>query len=158
MRRKEREITDIAEKLAVIEKCKVCRLAMTDGNAPYIVPLNFGYTWENDKLCLYFHGACEGRKIDILKKNPKICFEMDCSHKLIEADNPADYSYAYESIIGEGKVEFLDDPKEKTFGLNILMRHQAGREGFTFPEEALKKTCAYKVEAVWFTGKRRPLP
>ena len=158
MRRKERELTETADKLAVIEECKVCRLAMTDGNSPYIVPLNFGYTWENEVLTLYFHGAREGMKIDILKKNPAVCFEMDCGHRLIEADDPAGYSYAYQSIIGFGSIVFVEDLQEKNRGLNILMKHQAGREGFTLPDAALEKTCVYKVEAVSFTGKRRPLP
>ena len=158
MRRKERELTETADRLAVIEKSKVCRLAMTDGDSPYIVPLNFGYTWENEELTLYFHGAREGMKLDILKKNPAVCFEMDCGHQLIEADDPTGYSYAYESIIGSGSVVFIDDPQEKTRVLNILMKHQAGKEGFTLPDAVLEKTCVYKVEAVSFTGKRRPLP
>ena len=148
----------MADKLAVIEKCKVCRLAMTDGSSPYIVPLNFGYLWENGALTLYFHGAREGMKIDILKKNPTVCFEMDCDHRLIEAEDPAGYSYVYQSIIGFGSVVFLDDPKEKAHGLNMLMKHQAGREDFVFPPAILEKTCVYKVEAASFTGKRRPLP
>jgi nitroimidazol reductase NimA-like FMN-containing flavoprotein (pyridoxamine 5'-phosphate oxidase superfamily) len=100
MRRKEKEIVDINEKLKIIAKCKVCRLAMADDNQPYIIPLNFGYAYENDILILYFHGAYEGMKIDILKKNDKVCFEIDCNHALIEATEPSKYSFAFESIIG----------------------------------------------------------
>ena len=72
MRRSDREITFIEEKLAVIEKNKVMRLAMADNGRPYVVPLNYGYTYENGTLTIYFHCAAEGRKIDILKTNSNV--------------------------------------------------------------------------------------
>ncbi|MDR1316899.1 MAG: pyridoxamine 5'-phosphate oxidase family protein, partial [Spirochaetales bacterium] len=111
MRRKNREIESIEEKLAILAKYKVCRLAMADGGMPYIVPLNYGYEYAQGILTLYFHGAGEGKKIDILKKNPHVCFEIDGEGSLIDGGgNACQYSYAYESIIGFGSLMFLEDP------------------------------------------------
>ena len=64
MRRSEKEITDKLAIEKIINASLVCRLALSDGNQPYIVPLCFGY---QDRT-LYFHSALEGKKIDILKK------------------------------------------------------------------------------------------
>jgi len=75
MRRSDREVTDVDEKLGIVARCKVCRLGMIDETVgpgePYIVPLNFGYEYVDGVLFLYLHGAGEGRKINILKNN---CF------------------------------------------------------------------------------------
>jgi nitroimidazol reductase NimA-like FMN-containing flavoprotein (pyridoxamine 5'-phosphate oxidase superfamily) len=131
---------------------------MAENNLPYMVPLNFGYEYKNGELSLYFHGAREGKKNDILKKNPEACFEMDGAHRLIEGPEPAAYSFAYESIIGFGTVEFVEGDEEKSYGLNLLMEHQAGKAGFTFPEDQLRTVAVYKIKARSFTGKRRPLP
>jgi nitroimidazol reductase NimA-like FMN-containing flavoprotein (pyridoxamine 5'-phosphate oxidase superfamily) len=158
MRRKDREITEIEEILEVIGRCKVCRLAMAENNLPYVVPLNFGWDYEDGELSLYFHGAREGKKIDILKKNPEVCFEMDGAHRLIEGPEPASYSFAYESVIGFGRVEFLEGDEEKTYGLNRLMVHQAGKGDFVYPAPQLQTVEVYKLRARSFTGKRRPLP
>jgi nitroimidazol reductase NimA-like FMN-containing flavoprotein (pyridoxamine 5'-phosphate oxidase superfamily) len=159
MRRKDKEITDINEKIKIIDKCKVCRLAMACDNQPYIVPLNFGYAYENDLLTLYFHGAHEGMKIDILRKNDEVCFEIDCNHALIEADDPAKYSFAFESIIGFGKIIFLETDEEKSYGLNQLMKHQTGKDiKYQYPADQLKSVNVYKMQVRSFTGKRKPFP
>ncbi|NMC96524.1 MAG: pyridoxamine 5'-phosphate oxidase family protein, partial [Deltaproteobacteria bacterium] len=73
MRKKERAIKDRKDIDGIIRRCRVCRLAMSDDDQPYIIPLNFGY----DGFCLYFHAAPEGRKIDILKRNNRVGFEFD---------------------------------------------------------------------------------
>jgi nitroimidazol reductase NimA-like FMN-containing flavoprotein (pyridoxamine 5'-phosphate oxidase superfamily) len=159
MRRKDREIIDINEKIKIIDTCKVCRLAMADDNQPYIIPLNFGYVYKNDILTLYFHGSFQGMKIDILKKNDKVCFEIDCNHALIEGDEPSKYSFAFESIIGFGKIIFIETTEEKSYGLNQIMKHQTGRDIlYQYPEDQLKSVHVYKMEVATFTGKRKPFP
>jgi nitroimidazol reductase NimA-like FMN-containing flavoprotein (pyridoxamine 5'-phosphate oxidase superfamily) len=159
MRRKEREITDIEELLAVISRCKVCRLAMAENNRPYVVPLNFGYEYKNGELCLYFHSAQEGKKLDMLKKNPEVCFEMDGGHQLTKGPEPCTYGFSYESIIGFGTVEFVEGEEEKSYGLNLLMKHQTGQDqDFVFEEPRLRAVAVYQVKARSFTGKHRTLP
>ena len=155
MRRKEREITEIKELLDIIDKCKVCRLALSENDQPYIIPLNFGYTFDDNTLTLFFHGAHEGKKIDILKKNNRACFEIDCDHQLLTADTACAHSFAFASIIGWGTVEFLT-AAEKAGALNILMKHQTGQDaGYSFTEEQLDAVCVYKMNVTEFTGKRR---
>lgn len=113
MRRKDREITDICAILELVSECKVCRLAMTDGGVPYIVPLNYGYEYADGALTFYFHSAKEGRKLEILKKNPTVCLELDGRGELVEAANPCAYGYTFASVIGTGNVEFIEYTEEK---------------------------------------------
>lgn len=157
MRRKDREVTEPAGLLNIIQECKVCRVAMQDAQGPYIVPLNFGYEFSNGKLTLYFHSAKEGRKIDILSKSPIVAFEMDCSHQLIESNIACRNGYAYKSIIGNGKACLIDDVDEKLKGLSHIMVHQTGRK-FEMPPAAANAVAVFKIESTEFTGKSRPMP
>ncbi|MFV0392904.1 MAG: pyridoxamine 5'-phosphate oxidase family protein [Coprobacillaceae bacterium] len=153
MRRKDREVTNTNEILEIIKECKVCRLAMQDENGLYIVPLNFGYTYINDTLTLYFHSAKTGRKIKALNKYPNVAIEMDCKHALIESDIACGYGYAYKSIIGSGIVSFINDIEAKKLALSLLMQHQTGKD-FIFTEEMMKPVSVFKVELKTFTGKQ----
>jgi nitroimidazol reductase NimA-like FMN-containing flavoprotein (pyridoxamine 5'-phosphate oxidase superfamily) len=156
MRRKDKEIIDIDEKLKIIEKCKVCRLGLSENNYPYIIPLNYGFSYYNGKLTLYFHGATEGKKIDIIKKNNNACFEIDCDAKLIEGDNPCNYGYEYKSIIGFGKIFILETKEEKINGLNYLMKQQTGKDiKYNFTEDEINNVIVYKMLAEEFTGKQK---
>lgn len=156
MRRKDKEMTDVGEILDVVGRCMICRLAMVDGDVPYVVPMNFAHVHENGVLELFFHGAMTGRKIDVLKANPNVCVEMDLDHGVIRADEPCDYGYAFESVVCAGKARFLEDVAEKTRALNVIMaKYSGGSDSFAFGDNALKATAVYAVRADWFTGKRK---
>ena len=156
MRRKDKEITDINEKLAIIAKCKVCRLGLSENNYPYVIPLNYGYTFENDTLTLFFHGAYEGKKNGIIKNNNNACFEIDCDTKLIEGENACNYSYMFKSIIGFGEIFFLETAAEKADGLNRIMKHQTGKNTeYSFTDDELQKVCVFKLIVKDFTGKQK---
>ncbi|MDF3005137.1 MAG: 5-nitroimidazole antibiotic resistance protein [Oscillospiraceae bacterium] len=157
MRRKDREVTEPAALLEIIRECKICRIAMQDEQGLYIVPLNFGYEFDDGKLTLYFHSAKEGRKIDILSKAPIVAFEMDCSHQLIESEIACRNGYAYKSIIGNGSASLIDDIEEKIKGLSLIMNHQTGKE-FEMPPQAANSVAVFKIQATDFTGKSRPIP
>jgi len=159
MRRKDREITDIHEKVSIIKKCKVCRIGLSENNFPYIVPLNYGYDFENDTLTLFFHSAKEGKKIYIIKNNNNACFEIDCDTKLIEAEKACNYGYEFKSIIGFGKIVILENTDEKIDGLNKIMKHQTERETvYNFTHDELKNICVYKMIVEEFTGKQKEFP
>jgi nitroimidazol reductase NimA-like FMN-containing flavoprotein (pyridoxamine 5'-phosphate oxidase superfamily) len=159
MRRSDREITDIEDKLGIIRRCKVLRLALAEQNQPYIVPLNFGFEYKDGILILYMHGAREGKKVDILNRNKQVCFEMDGEHALIPGREPAQYSFAYESVIGFGTADIPDNDDEKTHGLNLLMRHQTGEDReYVYPPEQLRATRVFRVRVSSFTAKRNPRP
>lgn len=153
MRRKDREITDRSEILSIIKKCDVCRLAMNDGKFPYIVPLNFGIQIENDQLYLYFHGATEGKKIDLLKSDTNVSFEMDCDHNFIFYDERMSCTMGYRSVVGKGIAEILDD-SQKYDGLKIIMKHYH-EEDFVFNKDMIKVTNVFRVKVVEMTGKCR---
>jgi len=158
MRRKDKEITGADEKLEIIAKCKVCRLGLSENNRPYIVPLNYGFSHDNGKLTLYFHGAAEGRKMDILKNNDNGCFEIDCDTKLIEGKAPCGYGYEFKSVIGFGKITVLETKEEKINGLNYLMKHQTGKDvHYDFNENELNNVVVFKMLVDEFTGKQKTL-
>ena len=155
MRRKDKEIIGIGEKLEIIAKCKICRLGLCENNYPYIVPLNYGFSYD-EKLTLYFHSAKEGKKIDMIKNNSNACFEIDCDTKLVEGEKPCDYGYEFRSIIGFGKIVFLDTIDEKITGLNYLMKQQTGKDiKFDFEESKLKNVIVFKMLVDEFSGKEK---
>jgi len=154
MRRSDREITNKAEIIEIIEKCDVCQLAFSENNVPYIFPMNYGYEYKNGKLTLYFHGAKEGKKHGIIKENPVACFEMDCSHKLIEADEAGNYTMEYESVIGNGNVYYCTEKTEKINALKQLMKKYAKEKEFDFPDNVLESVAVFKLDVSEFTGKR----
>ncbi|MDR1604022.1 MAG: pyridoxamine 5'-phosphate oxidase family protein [Gracilibacteraceae bacterium] len=159
MRRKEKEIIDVNAKMDLIKNCKVCRIGLADDTMPYIVPLNYGYDFDGNILTLFFHSANVGKKMEIIKKNNKACFEIDCDNKLIEAEKACNYSYAFKSIIGFGEILILNNINEKNDGLNKIMRHQTGKETvYVFQNEELKNITVYKMVVKEFTGKQKEFP
>jgi len=159
LRRKDKEITDVDEKLNIIKKCKVCRLGLSENNAPYIIPLNYGYNFENNTLTLFFHSAMEGKKLEIIKNNNNACFEINCETKLIEAEKACNYGYAFKSIIGFGKIIVLENETEKINGLNLIMKHQTEKETvYNFTHDDVKNVCVYKMIVETFTGKQKEVP
>jgi nitroimidazol reductase NimA-like FMN-containing flavoprotein (pyridoxamine 5'-phosphate oxidase superfamily) len=153
MRRRDREIEDRAELEAIIGAASVCRLAMSEDDRPYIVPLCFGYKDGN----LYFHSAGEGRKLEVLRVNSSVCFEMDIDHELVRADLPCESEMKYRSVIGFGQASFVDVAEEKRMALDIITRHysEGNAQGtYVYPEEKLAKTVIIKVKIESLTGKK----
>lgn len=153
MRRKDREITDGKKLLEIMAGCDCCRLGLVDGDSAYIVPLNFGFRESGGKITLYFHGASEGRKMDLLKKSNMASFEMDAKHKLVEGITACEYSFLYQSIIGKGKVSFVTDNEEKAEALRQIMRHYSGRGDWELKEDALSRAAVWKLEVMQLSGK-----
>ncbi len=149
MRRKDRVITDAPTLKTIIEKSSVCRLGMNHGDRPYILPLSFGFHANS----LYFHGALKGLKIDLLRKDPNVCFEFDTLYETLSSEEPCDFDMKYQSIFGTGKAGFIEDLDEKRLALNIIMAQYSDKE-FEFPEKMLKGTAVIKVEIETMTGKQ----
>ena len=154
MRRADREVTDEQGTLDILEQCSVCRIALQDEHGLYIVPVNFGFVFEDGTMTLYFHGAKQGRKADALREGAQVAFEMDCGHRLDEGAQACEYSFSYASIIGSGTASILEDTVEKQKALALLMRHQTGRD-FAFTEEQADAVSVFKVEADAYSAKRR---
>ena len=150
MRRKDKEIQARDEIVEIIEKATVCRLGLCCDNIPYVVPLNYGYR----DGCLYLHCAKEGRKMDMIRANPRVCFEIDTDLEVIRAEQPCDWGMKFASVIGFGTASVLEDPKEKRGGLDAIMEHCSSKPQQPYPESHLKHTAVIRVEVEEMTGKR----
>lgn len=156
MRRKDREVTESSQIRQMLEEFKVCRLGIVDGGAPYIVPMNMACDYDGEKLILYFHCAREGRKLELIRKNPKVGFEMDKEIALAEGNTPCQYSYKFASIIGKGTAKIVEDEEEKVKALTKLMKHQSGRDFDDFEKnpKLLKAVAVIRVIAEEYTCKQ----
>lgn len=153
MRRTDREVTEFSEIIAIMEKCDVCRLALNNDGYPYILPLNFGMGVKDNRIILYFHGAAEGTKYELMEKDNRASFEMDCEHLLVTDEEHGSCTMNYESVIGQGHIEMLSDD-EKFDALCILMKHYH-QEEFPFNKAVMPKTKVFKLVVEQVTGKIR---
>jgi len=153
MRRKEREITGIDEIEAIILRCAVCRIALADNNIPYIVAMNFGYSGGDEKKLL-FHSADSGKKIDMIRKNNFVCFEMDTDHQLNQGMEACDFNMKYSSVIGWGNISIVKDEEEKREGLNSIMKHYTNQVPSGYRKEAFDRTTVLKLVISTMTGKK----
>lgn len=153
-RRPDRRITDPDAIRKFLESEDIVHIAMVDGDTPYLVPMNYGCTLTDDgKLTLHLHSAAEGRKLDILRKNPNVCFEI--SRKLRLTFNPQTGSCTtkYHSVIGSGKVVFVEDAQEKIESLHVLMRHAGHTDYPPFPDKLVSVTTVLRIEADEYSAK-----
>lgn len=146
MRRKDRQVTDEARITEIITSCHCCRLGFCDEGKVYIVPLNFGYAERDGRRVFYFHGAREGRKIDLIRKNGYAGFEMDANFALNESEVACGHSAQFQSVIGGGAVSIVEDAGEKLEGLRELMRQSTGRADWEFSPSSDDSVFVFKLE------------
>ena len=149
MRRRDREITNLEDVEEIMKKAKVCRIGLVDNGEPYVVPLCFGY----ERGALYFHGAEQGRKIDIIKRNNRVCFETGVDVEPVIAGNPCDYTMKYRSVIGTGRAYILEDEEEKLHGLRLIMEKYTD-DNFTRNKFRLDNVLVIKVDIDSIHGKQ----
>lgn len=143
MRRTDREITDLNKIIEIIKNNQCCRLGFIDQESVYIVPLNYGYLY-NNKHIFYFHEAKVGKKINLIKQNNHIGFEIDNNHQLVEGKTPCQYSMKYQSIIGKGHIELIEDSEEKKLGLQLIMKNVAHQD-VTFNNQMISNVAVMKL-------------
>lgn len=155
MRRKDREVTNVDEIEAIMERCDVCRIAINDEVYPYILPVNFGFERDGDKFAIYIHGSRQGTKHELIKRNNRVSFEMDCQHKLIlpNGDESCNASMTYESVIGQGEMSLLSDD-EKERALSIILNHYH-IESKKFNPIHLANTAVFSIKCSSYTAKHR---
>ena len=153
MRRSDREVKEFKDIVAIMEKCDVCRIALNNNGYPYILPLNFGMVVKGSKIELFFHGAMDGTKYDLIENDNRASFEMDCEHRLVTETVRGNCTMEYESVIGQGHIEMLSDD-EKYDALCILMKHYH-QEKFPFNKAVIPHTKVFKLVVEKVTGKRR---
>jgi nitroimidazol reductase NimA-like FMN-containing flavoprotein (pyridoxamine 5'-phosphate oxidase superfamily) len=151
MRKANREIKDKAAIRAIMEEALVCRIGLSDDGMPYVVPMNFGL----GKNCLYLHCATEGRKLDILRRNDRVCFEMDLLREIRPGAESCGWGACYESIIGFGRAVIVEGPAEKRAALDRIMEHCGAAGPFSYPDVTLARTAVIRIDIESLTGKRR---
>ena len=157
MTKRERQITDENQIMAILDAGKVLHLGLAVDNEPYVVPMNYGYTKENGKLVMYLHSAVRGKKLDMIRINPKVFFEIDCDLVPFESDLPCQYGLSYSSVMGKGIARIVDDVEEKKKAMSILMKTQTGKD-FTFEDRLVSIVAVIRIDVEEYTAKHRPLP
>ena len=157
MTRRERQVTDINEIIKILDTAKVLHLGLCVDNEPYVVPMNYGYVMDGEKLTVYLHGARQGKKLDMMRANPSVFFELDCDIVPFEGDVACRYGITYSSVMGRGKAIVVENMEEKRYGLSVLMKTQTGKD-FTFDEKMVSMVNVIKITTRKFTAKKRPMP
>lgn len=139
----------------ILDHTDVICLAMNNGDFPYIIPVNFGYELtSNNQLIFYIHGAKVGTKVELIRQNPLVSFELDTKHQLITAEKACKYSFNYASVIGNGYVTFIEEPSAKIEALQIMMNKFAPNKNFSFAEGDVRPIIVIKIEVQAYNAKK----
>ena len=157
MTKRERQIFDPQQIRAILDKASVLRLGLAVDNEPYVVPMNYGYTMEDGKLTLYLHCAVRGKKLDMMRANPNVCFELDCDWVPFEGEKPCQYGLAYSSVMGRGTAQIVEDVSEKMKAMTVLMKTQTAKD-FEFNERLVSIVTVIRIDVAEYTAKHRPIP
>ena len=157
MTKRERQVTDPQQILDILDKGKVLYLGLCAGDEPYVVPMNYGYTMEEGKLTLYLHSAVKGKKLDMIRENPRVFFAIDCDRMPFEGRVACQYGLVYSSIMGRGTATLVEDVEEKKQAMSILMKTQTGKD-FTFEDRLVTIVSVIRIDVAEYTAKHRPLP
>ena len=153
MRRDDREISDISEIYEILERCTTINLGMYAEDYPYVIPMTFGCGPEDGKIAVYFHCAGEGRKWELLHKDNRVCVEAHI-YERVEQKGSDDITAKYESVIGFGKAQLIEDQKEKVEVIKIILDHY-NSSGFPVTScKGLNRVEVYKIVLDKVSGKR----
>lgn len=150
MRKARQEITDQLTLEEILQGAIICRMAMMDGDLPYIIPFNYGYM----EGCLYIHSAPDGKKIDLLRKNKRVCFEVEDTFEITKGELACDWSTRYRSVVGYGNVEILSDEASKQQGLEVIMAQHGAPELVEFNQKNINRMVILKLTITSMTGKQ----
>ena len=155
--KREFQITDQGQILEILDKAKVLHLGLAVDNEPYVVPMNYGYCMENGNLTLYLHSAVRGKKLDMIRSNPRVFFELDCDRMPFEGKVPCQYGLVYSSVMGRGTARIVEDVEEKKLAMSLLMKTQTGKD-FSFEDRLVSIVSVIRIDVSEYTAKHRPLP
>jgi nitroimidazol reductase NimA-like FMN-containing flavoprotein (pyridoxamine 5'-phosphate oxidase superfamily) len=134
---------------AVLNNAVYATFALSDGEEPYAVPMNFAY---HDGF-VYVHSAREGRKIEFLEKNPSVGFSAVIGAELNSAETPCAWDMRYRSVNGAGTAEAIEDPAEKARALNLIVAKYSGTGGHVFTESQVARVAVFRIRVSAMTGK-----
>ena len=157
MTKRENQITDKQKIRHILDTAKVLRLGIAVDNVPHIVPMNYGYTMEGEKLTFWLHSAAKSDKLALLRQSPNICFELDCDYVPFDGKLPCQHGLSYTALSGRGTAVLVEDVAEKMEAMSILMKTQTGKD-FTFNERLVSIVAVIRVDVTEFAAKHRPIP
>ena len=157
MTKRERQVTDEKQIMGIMDAGKVLHLGLAVNDEPYVVPMNYGYTHENGKMVIYLHSAVRGKKLDMIRANPKVFFEVDCDRVPFEGKLPCQYGMVYSSVMGKGIARIVEDVEEKKHAMTVLMKTQTGKD-FSFDDKLVSIVAVIRIDVEEYTAKHRPLP
>lgn len=157
MTRRELEVTELKQIVSILDESKVLHLGLADEGVPYIVPMNYGYAMEGDKLTIYLHSGTKGYKLNVIRKNPVCCFEMECSVEPFEGGIACQYGTSYYSLMGRGKAVLIEETAEKIKAMTLLMKTQTGKD-FSFDEKLVSIVSVIRIDVDTYSAKHRPSP
>ncbi|OPY90357.1 MAG: Pyridoxamine 5'-phosphate oxidase [Syntrophaceae bacterium PtaU1.Bin231] len=152
MNRKDKEIRDPLAMGEILAEAQVCRVGLALGNDPYVVPMSYVYLGG----CLYFHGSPRGKKIDLLQKNDRVCFEASVIGGPVPSTCACGWSMRYRSVIGYGKASLVESEAEKREVLAAIVRKYTGRDEGSGAEDIVAKTAVIRIDIDSMTGKQSP--
>ena len=131
MRRADREVTNPEQIAAIVAACDIVEVAYADAEGLTIVPLNFGFDYDEatGKLTLWFHSAPRGRKLDAIRAAAggrlPVAFTMQTDCEVVAGRTTCNWGEAFKSIVGNGTASLVEDLDECRYGLQTLMAQQA---------------------------------
>lgn len=150
MRRKEKEIKEKTELLEILEKSMICRIAFSDNNFPYIVPMNFCFA-DN---AIYLHSAKEGKKIEIIKKNSNVCFETEYDCAVRGSGTPCTTGMIFRSVIAAGTASIVSDKEKKAEILSLFAEKYTPHKFYDFSEKEISSVAIIKIDISEISGKK----
>jgi nitroimidazol reductase NimA-like FMN-containing flavoprotein (pyridoxamine 5'-phosphate oxidase superfamily) len=136
----------------LLSTCHVGRLGTIGKDGyPVVKPLNFAY--HNGKI--YFHTALEGEKIEDMKRDDRVCFEIDLPIAYVRAVNqPCEAAYLYRSVIIKGRAVFVENPDERAMAFKGLMNKYQPEGGYgQYVSEKLGLTGIVRIDVEQMSGK-----
>lgn len=149
MRKRNREVKDKEIINKILNESLICRVALNDNKYPYIVPMNYGH---KDNV-LYFHCALKGKKIDLIKQDNNVCFEIEFHHEIMKYEESCQWTTKYRSIIGFGSIEIVTDFEEKERGLDVIMQ-QHGKNDNKYNKKHVNAMNLLKLSIDSLTAKQ----
>ena len=152
MRRTEKKIRERRVVEELLESCAVGRLATVgEDGAPRIKPLNFSYREGR----IYFHTALEGEKIEDIRRDERVCFEVDVAVAYVKArKQPCEADYLFRSVVVKGKARLVEDEAERVLALDLLMGKYQPEGGWgAYPPSKLAVVGVVRIDVDEMTGK-----
>jgi len=161
LRRADRAMRDPDDIEALLRRGRLAYAATTSGDQPFLHPTTFWYDQRARRI--YFHGARQGRTLQNVTQNPRVCFGVAEMGRMLPADSACNFSLEYASVCVFGRVRLVEEEAEKRHGLQGLLDKyfpelQPVKDYSPITQAQLSQTMVYAIEVEAWSGKQRVAP